>query len=104
MVNVQFSTPPVFGCETKRCNANDFYQKHNWSENDIKILPHKRIAGYFFLLSTVAGISRIVMAIRLSKTTTNSFKARMIVRGVMEILNLGPILAITDLFITLHRR
>lgn len=102
MVNVNFSMPPVFGYETERCNANGIHKRNK--SHDLKaMLSATKIIGYFPLVSTIAGLFRLILTTKADNSVSNGFKARMYTRAIMEILNLGPLLAITDLFITLHR-
>lgn len=122
---ISFDCPPAFGFQTANCNAiNNFYKRFSTlylpffpkyllclsccvtekysAKTAMKISNFITVMGYFPLIGTLVGISRILESSCASKENFPN-KWNHFARGCVESLSLGFLLVIPDLIVTAVR-
>lgn len=89
---ITLSQAPAFGFETAKFSYNSSYSNRNKS----------KCLSYIPFISMFIGIGRMHDALIHAKTL--GCKARHIIRGTIEFLNLGVLLLLPDLILTVYRK
>lgn len=106
MSKIYLSTPPTFGFESDRVNANRSRDRLKGSR---KIFSNVfKVLGYCPIVGSVVGVGRLTDAIisgaHEDARSRKSNLAGRVTRGVIETLSLGIIFLPVDLAITVYRR